>query len=74
LGAFLAAVLWEGASILLRLYFDIRTSIIYGIVGSILVITIWVYTICQILFLGAEFCKVHNKWRISLPQARKKQR
>ena len=71
LGAFLAAVLWEGASILLRLYFDIRTSIIYGIVGSILVITIWVYTICQVLFLGAEFCKAHNKWRVSLPQVRK---
>jgi|GEM_PF-1509962 len=73
LGAFLAAVVWEGASILLRLYFDIRTSIIYGIVGSILVITIWVYTMCQVLFLGAEFCKVHNKWRTSLPRARKKQ-
>ncbi len=68
LGALLAAILWEGASILLRLYFDIRTSLIYGIVGSILVITIWVYTLCQVLFLGAEFCKVYNKWRISLPQ------
>lgn len=67
LGAFLAAILWEGASILLRLYFDIRTSIVYGIVGSILVITIWVYTMCQILFLGAEFCKVHQRWRESMP-------
>jgi len=65
LGAFLAAVLWEAASILLRLYFDIRTSIIYGIIGSILVITIWVFTMCQVLFLGAEFCKVYGKWRKS---------
>lgn len=72
LGAFLAAVLWEGASIFLRLYFDIRTSIIYGIVGSILVITIWVYTMCQVLFLGAEFCKVHNQWRLSLLRTNKK--
>jgi membrane protein len=63
LGAFLAAMMWEGASFVLRLYFDIRTSIIYGIIGSILVITIWVYTMCQVLFLGAEFCKVHGKWR-----------
>jgi membrane protein len=63
LGAFLAASLWESASILLRLYFDIRTSIIYGLIGSILVITIWVYTLCQVLFLGAEFCKVFGRWR-----------
>lgn len=70
LGAFLAAVMWEGASILLRLYFDIRTSIIYGIIGSILVITIWVYTMGQILFLGAEFCKVHGKWRNSTHRQR----
>lgn len=66
LGAFLAAVLWEAASILLRLYFDIRTSIIYGIIGSILVITVWVYTMCQILFLGAEFCKVYSQWHESM--------
>jgi membrane protein len=63
LGAFLAAILWEGSSILLRLYFDIRTSFIYGLIGSILVITIWVYTMCQVLFLGAEFCKVYGRWR-----------
>jgi len=62
LGAFLAAVLWETASILLRLYFDIRTSLIYGLIGSILVITIWVYTMCTVLFLGAEFCKVYGRW------------
>ena len=72
LGAILAAVLWEGASILLRLYFDIRTSLIYGIVGSILVITIWVYTLCQILFLGAEFCKVHSRWYLSLSYEKEK--
>jgi membrane protein len=70
LGAFLAAVLWECASIFLRLYFDIRTSIIYGLIGSILVITIWVYTMCQVLFLGAEFCKVHSRWRKSEQQKR----
>jgi len=68
LGAFLAAVLWEASSILLRLYFDIRTSLVYGIIGSILVITIWVYTMCQVLFLGAEFCKVYGKWRKSARQ------
>jgi membrane protein len=62
LGALLAAVLWEAASTLLRLYFDIRTSIIYGLIGSILIITIWVYTMCQVLFLGAEFCKVYGRW------------
>ncbi|MBN2677663.1 MAG: YihY/virulence factor BrkB family protein [Anaerolineaceae bacterium] len=66
LGALLAALLWEGASMLLKLYFDIRTSLIYGIIGSILVITIWVFIMCQILFIGAEFCKVHSKWRKSV--------
>jgi len=62
LGALLAAVLWEAASTLLRLYFDIRTSLIYGIIGSILVITIWVFVMFQVLYLGAEFCKVYSRW------------
>jgi membrane protein len=72
LGAFLAAVLWEVASILLRLYFDIRTSFIYGLIGSILVVTIWVYTLCQVLFLGAEFCKVYGRWHSAYLRQQKK--
>ena len=30
----------------------------FGLVGTVLVLTIWVYATCLVLFLGAEFCKV----------------
>ena len=30
----------------------------YGLVGTVLVLTIWVYATCLVVFLGAEFCKV----------------
>jgi membrane protein len=59
LGALLAALLWEALKRLLAFYLaEFAVGSAYGLVGTVLVLTIWVYATCLVVFLGAEFCKV----------------
>jgi membrane protein len=59
LGALLAAVLWAVLKRLLAFYLsEFAVGTAYGLVGTVLVLTIWVYATCLVVFLGAEFCKV----------------
>jgi membrane protein len=59
LGALLAALLWEALKRLLAFYLtEFAVGSTYGLVGTVLVLTIWVYATCLVVFLGAEFCKV----------------
>ena len=58
-GALLAALLWEVLKRLLTFYLtEFAVGSAYGLVGTVLVLTIWVYATCLVIFLGAEFCKV----------------
>ena len=59
LGALLAALLWEALKRLLAFYLaEFAVGSAYGLIGTVLVLTIWVYATCLVVFLGAEFCKV----------------
>jgi membrane protein len=59
LGGLLATVLWEGLKRLLAFYLtEFAVGSAYGVVGTVLVLTIWVYATCLVVLLGAEFCKV----------------
>ena len=59
LGALLAALLWEALKRLLAFYLaEFAVGSAFGLVGTVLVLTVWVYATCLVVFLGAEFCKV----------------
>jgi membrane protein len=59
LGALLAAALWESLKRLLAFYLtQFAVGSTYGLVGTVVVMMIWVYATCLVVFLGAEFCKV----------------
>lgn len=60
-GAAVAAALWEiSRQILAALVIGQRYSV-YGVVGSILVLMLWVYVASGILFLGAEYVQVSRE-------------
>jgi membrane protein len=64
-GAAVAAALWEiSRQVMAALVIGQRYSI-YGIVGSILVLMLWVYVAGSILFLGAEYVQVVREGRRS---------
>lgn len=57
-GAVLAALLWQIAKTAFSLYLSVgpdRFGAIYGSLGSLIVLVLWVYFSSMILFLGAEF-------------------
>jgi membrane protein len=57
-GAAVAAVMWEiNRQVLAALVIGERYSA-YGIVGSMIVLLLWVYMASSILFLGAEYIQV----------------
>lgn len=61
-GALVTAILWEIAKRLLALYVEFSSfASAYGVVGTALVIMVWIYFSSQILFLGAEFCQVYAR-------------
>ncbi len=72
LGAILTALVWEVAKRMLALYlsFSSYTSA-YGIVGTMMVLMIWVYFSSQALFLGAEFTEVYSRRYGSRPRRAK---
>ncbi|MHC4400114.1 MAG: YihY/virulence factor BrkB family protein [Planctomycetota bacterium] len=57
-GGMLAAVLWETSRHLLTLYLVARTYSAYGVVGSLIVLMLWVYLASIVLLLGAEYVRV----------------
>jgi membrane protein len=60
LAALLCSVTWVVAAEFMALYGDLfgndRTA--YGVIGGILAIMLWMNVVCQVLFFGAELCKV----------------
>jgi membrane protein len=57
-GGMLAAVLWEASRHLLTVYLVARTYNAYGVIGSLLVLMLWVYLASVVLMLGAEYVRV----------------
>ena len=57
-GGTLAAILWEGSRQLLTLYIVGRAYSAYGVVGSLIVLMLWVYVASSVLLLGAEYVRV----------------
>jgi membrane protein len=60
LAALLCSVTWMVAAEFMALYGEFfgndRTT--YGVIGGMLAIMLWMNVICQVLFFGAELCKV----------------
>ena len=62
LGALVTAVLFKVGQYLLSLYFThISTGSAYGAAGSFIVVLLWVYYSCWILFYGAELIDVNAR-------------
>jgi len=61
LGAFVTAVLFSVGRLLIALYLG-HTTIAknYGAAGSLVLLLIWIYYSCAILFYGAEFVRAHR--------------
>lgn len=61
-GAALTALLWEILKRILTLYVArSHYAGAYGIVGSALILMLWIYFSSQTLFLGAEFTEVYSR-------------
>ncbi|GAG14600.1 unnamed protein product, partial [marine sediment metagenome] len=60
-GGLLATILWEVARQLLTSFVIGEKYGAYGVVGSLIAVTIWIYVGSSILFLGAEH--VHSLGR-----------
>jgi membrane protein len=64
LGALLAAILWEIAKRLLAFYIEHSAfASAYGVIGTVLVLMVWVFFSSQLLFAAAEFTHVYARWR-----------
>ena len=62
LGAMLTALAWEITKRLLAFYVAHSSYIsAYGVVGTMLVLLVWIYFSSQVLFLGAEFTEVYSR-------------
>ncbi|MEM8533921.1 MAG: YihY/virulence factor BrkB family protein [Chloroflexota bacterium] len=60
MAALFTAALWEIAKRLLNLYISSGSySSAYGVIGTALILMVWIYFSSQILFLGAEFSYVY---------------
>jgi membrane protein len=66
--ALFIGVLWEAAKRVLALYIE-RSAFTsaYGIIGTVLVLMVWIYLSSQILFFGAELTQVYCKQHSSMP-------
>jgi membrane protein len=63
-GAFVTAVLFKIGQYLEALYFTYAsTASAYGAAGTFVVVLLWVYYSCWILFYGAELIQVHAQMR-----------
>jgi membrane protein len=58
LAAVLCAVAWVIGADLLALYASFGDSSAYGAIGGLLVVMVWMKFVSQVLFYGAEVCKV----------------
>ena len=57
-GGLLAAILWEASRHLLTFYLVARTYSAYGVLGSLIVLMLWVYLGSIVLLFGAEYVRV----------------
>jgi membrane protein len=58
LAAVLCAVAWVIGAELLTLYASFGDNSAYGAIGGLLVVMLWMKSVSQVLFYGAEVCKV----------------
>jgi membrane protein len=58
LAAVLCGVAWNIGADLLALYASFGDSSAYGAIGGLLVVMVWMKFVSQVLFYGAEVCKV----------------
>lgn len=59
-GAFLTAILFSGGRFLISIYLGQSTvTSTYGAAGSLVVVLMWVYYSCLLLFFGAEFIRAY---------------
>jgi membrane protein len=73
IGAILTALLFTVGKYLIGLYLgQSAMASSYGAAGSFVVLLVWVYYSAQILFLGAEFTKIHSRASGSEPTNRKR--
>ena len=72
-GALFAAVAFEVARTIMITYFNrfARIELVQGIVGSILVLLIFIYYVSLILVLGAEISSEYSRMRLGLPPRRR---
>jgi len=70
LGGFITAILFNVGKFLIGIYIG-RSSIssVYGTMGSLVVLLVWVYYSAQILFFGAQFTQVYASRSGVKPQA-----
>ena len=60
LGGFITAVLFNMGKFLIGLYLGRNTlSSVYGTMGSLVIVLLWVYYSAQILFFGAQFTRIY---------------
>jgi len=57
-GGLVAAVLWEAARQLLALLLAGSRYSAYGVIGSLIILMLWIYVAVSVLFLGAEYVQV----------------
>ncbi|HEU5011866.1 MAG TPA: YihY/virulence factor BrkB family protein [Roseiflexaceae bacterium] len=61
LGAFITAVLWSLLQFGIAYYISFSRYSMYGPVGSIMALVVWVYLSSQVLFFGGEFTYVYAR-------------
>jgi len=57
-GGLVAAVLWECCRQVLAVWLLGRRYTAYGVVGSLIILMLWVYIASSVVFLGAEYIRV----------------
>jgi membrane protein len=57
-GGLLAALLWEAARTILAVVLSHTRYNTYGVIGSVLLVMLWIYVAASVVFLGAEYVQV----------------
>jgi len=66
MGGVVATILFKLGEHVLNLYFEVaKPESNFGAAGSLVLLMLWVFYSCMILFIGAEFSKEHQKVKFS---------
>ena len=66
LGTITASVGWYVFSLIFSIYIDnySKYNQLYGSIGSVFILLIWLYASCMVLLLGAEINAVYQEMKI----------